>query len=289
MRHIEIDLTRDWVAHLRNQLTGFGYDISAICDDKKVIDTFLNLQKRLVSPVPREILKSNEFLCPPELQQGLSNVEGVIRQGGNLTPYLSKFIKKPDYDDPLLNHWDIHHIHLGSEIELDGFIKRTTQMLFCRFDNEKAYFISVLPHGSWTKQDMIKVLHKNWPESIKNFRINGAISLAHPITDNDVKILRKGNITSPIEVEPGVVYMLIGGGVSASGISADVVIQTDYCIDRLEAMQQYIIDNIEHIAASAKKQGLNLPTNLQFRGASRDEEVFAIEINCNLVVSLGKL
>nr|VFJ45621.1 MAG: hypothetical protein BECKFM1743A_GA0114220_1002710 [Candidatus Kentron sp. FM]VFJ49463.1 MAG: hypothetical protein BECKFM1743C_GA0114222_1007110 [Candidatus Kentron sp. FM]VFK13537.1 MAG: hypothetical protein BECKFM1743B_GA0114221_102844 [Candidatus Kentron sp. FM] len=290
MRHIEIDLYRDWVAHLRNQLTEFGCEIGAISDDEKVIHTFLNLQKRLISRIPREILKSKEFSCPQNLQQGLSNVEGIIRQGGYLTPYLSRSIKKPDYNDPLLNHWGIHHIHLGSGIEPDGFIKRTTRMLFCRFDNKKAYFINVLPHkDSWTRQGMIRVLHENWPESIRNFRMNGVFGLEHPITDDDVKILRNKNINVPIEVKPGIVYGLMGGCVSASGISADVVTQADYCIEQLEAMQRYIIDRIEEIAASAKKKGVDLPNNSQFRAAFQDEEVFAVEINCNLAVPLGKL
>ena len=65
--------------------------------------------------------------------------------------------------------------------------------------------------------------------------------------------------------------------------------QTDDYARRLERMQQIIIDRIEDIAASAKNQGVDFPSNLQFRAEFQDEEIYVMEINSNFAVPLGKL
>lgn len=288
MSNIEIDLYRDWVAHLRNELSGFGYSLDSY-EDEEVVHTFLNLLKRLVSPVPRRVLKSREFQCPEDLRQGLSDVERIITQGQALTPYLSRLIRRPDYDDPLLNHWGIHHIHLGTVMESDGFIKRTGPVLFCRFDEANAYLISVLPHGSWAKQEMVGVLHRNWSDSIKQFRLNGVNGLARPVSDQDVQTLRKRSVNSMVEIEEGVVYVPMGGGFATSGISVDVVRHADYCRGRLSSMQQSVIDNIAEIAKDAKNKGVAFPEKPQFGLEVKDDELYAVEINSMLAVRLGRL
>lgn len=288
MSNLEIDLYRDWVAHLRNELSVFGYSVGSY-GDEEVVHTFLNLLKRLVPPGPRHILKSREFQCPDELRQGLSDVERIIAQGQDLSPYLSRLLRRPDYDDPLLNHWGIHHIHLGTEVESDGFVKRTGPVLFCRFDGANAYLINVFRHGSWAKQEMVGVLHRNWPDSIRQFRLNGVIGSARPVPDHDVQKLRKGNVNSMVEIEEGVVYAPMGGGFSTSGISVDVVRHADYCIERLRSMQQSVIDNISEIAKEARKKGIALPDKPQFGLEVKDDEIYAVEINSMLAVRLGRL
>jgi len=288
MWNVEIDLYRDWVANLRNELSGFGYSVDSY-EDEVVVHTFINLLKRLVRPVPREILKSKEFQCPDDLCQGLSDVERIIAQGGDFSPYLSRLLRRPDYDDPLINHWGIHHIHLGTEMESDGFIKRTGPVLFCRFDETVAYFINVLPHGSWAKQEMVSVLHRNWPDSLRQFRLNGVIGLAHSVSDQDVQKLRKGNVNSMVEVEEGVIYAPIGGGFATSGVSVDVVRQADYCMERLRSMQQAVIENISEIAKEAENQNIVFPKNPQFGLEIKDDEIYAVEINSMLAVRLGRL
>jgi len=243
MYSIKIDLYNDWVKSLRSDLCTWGYSVTH-SKDEEVIHIYLNLLKRLVEPKPRKIFKSKEFKCPKSLLSGLLKVEEIIENGDNIKPYLSRLLLMAEYDDPLLNHWGIHHIHLGKKIESDGFIERTGPLLFCRFDNTNAYFINVLPHGSWSKQDMIRTLHNNWPESIRQFRLKGNVSLTKPITDRHVNKLRNGNVNTVVEIEEGVIYAPIGGGVSTSGISVDLVRQGNYCVKRLGAMQQAVIDNI---------------------------------------------
>ena len=285
---MEINLYGDWIASLRDELTNYGYDISS-SDDKNVTHIYLNLLKRLVAPMPRVIKKSNGFVCPNELSEGLIQVERKIKLGEDLSPNLSRLLRRSNFNDPLLNHWGIHHIHLGSTIDADGFVARTGPVLFARFDNENAYFIDILPHGSWALQNLVSILHNNWPDSIQQFLLKGIVGLARPVTDADVSNLRKANINTMVELEENVVYAPMGGGFSTSGISVDVVRQSDRCKDRLESMQKHLIENIERIKKNAEASGLSLPDDPKFGLEMRDNIVYAVEINIMLGVKLGEL
>lgn len=54
--------------------------------------------------------------------------------------------------------------------EPNGFVNRTGPVLFARFDEQNAYLINVWSHGNWTNQDMIRIIHNNWPESIEDLK-----------------------------------------------------------------------------------------------------------------------
>lgn len=286
---MEIDLYRDWVAYLRSELDAFGYNTTQMTTPESVVHTFLNLTKRLVRPTPRKVLKAKAFSCPSNLEAGLSEVERKILAGGDISTHLSRLLRNPTFNDPLLNHWDIHHVHLGTTVESDGFVTRTGPVLFARFDDENAYFIDVLPHGSWSLQRLVEELHDNWPESIRQFRLNGVISLARSVSDDDVKTLRKRNVNTMVDLGGGNVYTPIGGGYSTSGLSTNVVIQSDLCLSRLREMQKAVIDNISTIAAKAEEKGLSFPESPQFGLQIEGGKLFAVEVNSMIAVPLGEL
>lgn len=286
---MEIDLYRDWVAHLKNELAAFGYDITQMQSPEAVVHTFLNLTKRLVRPIPRTVLRAQSFSCPSDLATGLAEVERKISSGEDLSPHLSRLLRNPSFNDPLLNDWGIHHVHLGTTIDSDGFVVRTGPVLFARFDNTNAYLIDVLAHGSWSLQRLVKELHDNWPASIKHFCLNGVLGLATPVSDKDVATLRKGNVNTMVDLGGGVVYAPIGGGYSTSGLSTEVVIQSDRCARLLRQMQQAIIENIDAIAKDAKEKGAAFPDCPRFELQIDNGDLYAIEVNCMVAVPLGEL
>jgi hypothetical protein len=286
---MEIDLYRDWVAHLKNELAAFGYNTTQMQSPEAVVHTFLNLTKRLVRPIPRTVLKAQTFFCPTELTGGLAEVERKIAAGEDLSPHLSRQLRSPSFNDSLLNDWGIHHIHLGTTVDADGFVTRTGPVLFARFDNTSAYLIDVLPHGSWSLQRLVKELHDNWPTSIKHFRINGVLGLATAVSDKDVATLRKGNVTTMVDLGGGIVYFPIGGGYSTSGLSTEVVIHSDRCAMRLRQMQQAVIQNIDAIANEAKAKGTPFPDCPRFELQIDCGNLYAVEVNCMVAVPLGEL
>lgn len=286
---MEIDLYRDWVAHLKNELAAFGYNTTQMQSPEAVVHTFLNLTKRLVRPIPRVVLKSQTFSCPTELVSGLAEVERKITAGEDLSPHLSRQLRSPSFNDALLNDWGIHHVHLGTTVDSDGFVTRTGPVLFARFDNTNAYFIDVLPHGSWSLQRLVKELHDNWPSSIKHFRLNGVVGLAITVSDKDVATLRKSNVNTMVDLGRDVVYAPIGGGCSSSGLSTEVVIHSNRCAMRIRQMQQAVIQNIDAIAKEAKENGIAFPDRPRFELQIDNGKLYAVEVNCMVGVLLGEL
>ncbi|MCY3938421.1 MAG: hypothetical protein OXG22_08720 [Chloroflexi bacterium] len=286
-RTIEIDLYRDRVEICRTELIRFGYAIAGIIDDAELMRIYLNVCHRLVSVHPRQILKSKDFSCSPEHQGSLTQIERVTRNGGDLTPYLSRKILNAEYNDPLLNDWGIHHLHLGANTERDGFVSRTGPLLFCRFEDEKAYFIDVLKHGSWTMQRLLETMHENWPGLLSQFQLHGV--KGDRLTDRQIETLRNKRLNYCIEMKDGTVYGPPGGGITSAGTNMIDVAKADYIFFSAQKEQQRIIDNIEEIAADAHRQGVVLPDPARFRLRDIDGQFYAVEVNSKIGVPLDSL
>jgi hypothetical protein len=284
---IKMDFYRDWISHLRRVLVRAGY--TPATDQEEVSMQYFNLLRRLIPVVPRKVLVAKEFTCPPELQPGLDLVKKKIEQGIDLRSHLSRRIVDLDYDDDLLNDWDIHHLHLGTTLDTDGFVKRTGPVLFVRFDDLNAFFINVLGHGSWTNQDMIRTIHRNWPESIEQFRIKGFARLNKPVTDKDVKKSRAAHVISLIEPEPGVVYGPTGMGLTSAGIGVEVVRTSDHYAGLMKIYEDVIKDNVDELTDKIKAEGVDLGKELSFTLKIMGKNVCAYEEKHNVTVDLGEL
>ena len=109
---IDIDLRRDLVTFFRTKLVRLGYNVVDVTDDHELVCGYFGVCRRLISLEPRHILKSKNFSCIPEHRNALTEIEQLILDGGDLSPYLSKKIANFNYNDPLLNDWGIHHLTL---------------------------------------------------------------------------------------------------------------------------------------------------------------------------------
>lgn len=227
------DLNKDWLRLVKKELESSGHNLSNLSDDEISIK-FYSLEKRSISIKPRKVLKSKDFVCPPNLQEGLELLENRIKNGDDLRQYLSRKLKNINDSDGLLFDWSIYHLHLGIVKEADGFVERTGPLLYARFDDEFAYFINIFNHGAWTMQSLLKSVHQNWPNSIERFRLKDVIGVETVFSDKEIGHLRNANINTVIEVEPGVVYAGPGMGFTASGDSIDSV---DKHIDRITGLE----------------------------------------------------
>ena len=258
---------------------------------------YLNLRRRLVSPGPRTVLLAHEFTCPPDLAGDFELVRRKIEVGEDLRPHLSRGFMNLDSHDMLLNDWGIHHLHLGTEMEPDGFVTRTGPVLFVRFAATAAYLLSVHEHGSWARQDFVRVLHRNWPDSISMWRLRGVLGLATEVTDEDISKLRsikipgekkkRAAVSTFVEVEPGVVYAPIGGGYSTAQTSIVVVRDCDRLLDALQGYEDAVRDRIPAFLNEAQSQGLPIGDELSFKLRKVGNHVVAIEENTKAVLSLS--
>jgi hypothetical protein len=294
---IRIDLYGDWIEMLKSDLIANGYSISSDSTPDNICHRYFNVKRRLIEPVPRSILLSSEFTCPQEQLAGLDLVKKKIASGEDLKPHLSEQINNTDYDDGMLNDWGIYHLHLGILLQNNGFIERTGPLLYARFTHDSAYLINIYPHGKWALQDLMKIVHHNWPELLLPYSLkqDGLISLGHSPIDSDIKAFRKNTINALIQMEDGTVYFPPGGGVATSklsrkstgGVSSDVLTKCNHMYRRLNDMEKLFFENINLISDEAKRKGCSEENILKFKLVFDGLNAFAFDEQVGISVDLG--
>lgn len=139
-------------------------------------------------------------------------------------------IKQLNYDDDMLSHWGVQHLHLSSEIENDGYVKRTRELLFVLFRDTKAYLIGIFDHNSWCDTDIIKIIHYNWPKELTIFKTN---SDTKKLTSQEYKTLRSKNACSTIVMDDGTEYLSPAFGVTSNGAPISATLNSNNIIHTL--------------------------------------------------------
>jgi hypothetical protein len=297
MTTIKMDFVSDWADYVTSELLSRGYAVPAGLSPEELCHRYLNLTRRLISPAPRKVLLAREFTCPAELAQSFEVLRQKIESGDDLRPHLSRGFMNLDSHDMLLNDWGIHHLHLGIAVQSDGFVERTGPVLFARFTATNAYLISVHEHGSWSRQEFVKVLHHNWPDSISMWRLRGVVGLATEVTDDDIAQLRsikipgekkkRAAVSTMVEVEPGVVYAPIGGGYSTAQTSVVVVRDCDRILDTLQGYEDAVREAIPALMKEAEAKQSPAGDELSFKLRIVKNRIYVIEENTKAVLSLS--
>jgi hypothetical protein len=154
-----------------------------------------------------------------------------IEAGEDLTPHLSRAVRVVHHDDAATPHhrrpdldlllaaWGIHHLHLGTETEPDGFVARSSELLFALVTASDAYLIGIFDHQSWAKREVLEALVRSWPEAELIPRSRSAIGLSQRYTDEESLQLRNAGLSLAIEID-GSVYL--PRGQTMTGIPMDV-------------------------------------------------------------------
>lgn len=192
---------------------------------------FMNLEMKLIKPLPRVVFKSKELLAHPlsiDQADALAYIEEKIKKGKDLTFHQSKGVLKPEYNDQLLNHWFIHHLHLSNT--KDGkFYKRTRDVLFAAFNREQAFLIDIRPHGRdgepnvFSKQEFLEIIDRNWPGVLKVHSHPDAEFLNNKYTDAELAMLRKRGLSVTTTAVNGKIITNPGVGITTSGHNLLVV------------------------------------------------------------------
>jgi hypothetical protein len=157
--------------------------------------------------------------------------------------------------DGLLNEWGVHHFHLGTEMTTDGsgLVVRTGPVVFARVADDDFYAINVYGHGAWEKISVLESLHRNWPDAIRSYRLNGI--QGEPLTEEQRRNLRNANIQAATTVSDGTVYMAIGGGVASAGSSAEALRRSDMLESDVERLQTAIEEQIPKFLPNLQRGG----------------------------------
>jgi hypothetical protein len=216
---IAADFENDWVQYLRNTgLPACGLTYDNVHTPHENTMRFLNANnRRIPSPRLRAIHESCELMIPAGYRKDYESLLALIRDGGDLKPYLSRDILKkgrPDRNDGLLNSWGIQHLHFRTA--------GTDQLLFCMITDTDVFMIQTLPHNEkhlWVDRQLLQIMHDNWPEQISKGKVNCLSRENHPADKSAT--LRGLNANFLTTMDDGTIYLAPGGGMMASGDSQE--------------------------------------------------------------------
>lgn len=248
------DFINDWVLYLRNTglpACGLAYDDARTPHENTM--RFLNANnRRIPSQMSRAIHESRELVIPVGHRQDYESLLELIRNGGDLKPYLSRDILKkgrPDRNDGLLNAWGIQHLHFR--------ISGTAKLLFCMITDTDVFMIQTLPHNEkhlWVDRQLLQIMHDNWPERISKGKVNCLSRENHPADKS--AILRGLNANFLTTMDDGTIYLAPGGGMMASGDSQEDKMNCVKIFSELPYWQSTVAQSAAEIRAA-----LGLPTS----------------------------
>lgn len=257
------DLRDEMLRWLRSN----GYQDPKRLDHDGVSFAFHNVHRRLIAPDPRKVVWSRQLRArAPVLhsfhQTGLAEIERRATAGEDLTPHLSRRVRKTDYYDGLLDDWGIHHLHLGTTIGTDGHVVdpphgtpwHNGEILYVYVRPDAIYLLDVLGHGAhFGNEHLIDVLHSNWPDLIARYKYPDVyIELISPPTAEERVDLRRGGVQVPAATtKDGTMYFPLGGGISTSRMGARNVTESDYLFDTYAELQRGLQEAAESLGRTA--------------------------------------
>ncbi|MCR6732610.1 MAG: hypothetical protein NVV83_00190 [Afipia sp.] len=241
---------------------------------------FGNWKSRIVSAQPRQVrgsvaLLANPLSKDPQYQPVLDQIIAKIETGADLKPHLSRAIrhgykpnpsgKKRDRQDLdlLLNDWNVHHLHLSTTVQSDGFVERTGPLLFAVFTQDTAYLIDIVDHGGWTREHVIATIINEWPNKGLVWELNGIQPARVPQTEDERKKLRNAHVNSHFYFN-NKVYMA-AGGLTTAGTSLKNTMSVQDLFRRIKAFEQTIKSDPEYLKKTAERFGSSLPPNPALR------------------------
>lgn len=247
------DFFDDWVSILKDTLSSrWGYDVSSI-PDSDIPLVYFNSEKKRPEKQIRKLILADSFSCPQEVRVGWEKLRERVESGKDLTLNLSKKIHKHNYKDPMLNDWGIHHFHLNENMNGE-FSHGTRLLVFALLVDDSFYAIGIFDHDSWVDQEIVEIMHRNWPTVLGKYKIRDII-LTNQFTKTERLTLRAKNANSFVTVGDGTVYAPIGGGSTGSGFGTEAAMKTISQKRMLRNLEKHLAGQLESLRDTLEEQG----------------------------------
>lgn len=206
---------------------------------------YININEKLIDAKKRTVKISRELRdkdLGENYNRSLKLIKNKFKNGKNVNPYLSKFAKKPTKRDLLLYDWGIHHLHLNSKINSNGYVERSDYLLFFMLDEDNVYFIDVSKHKlpdrtEFSQQNLLLIVKRNWPYLIEKYKLNSEFTIEKSYTDKEISEIRKKGAMVLTEID-GDYYGLIGGGITTARTNIQHTIKCDAVFEILEKLTE---------------------------------------------------
>jgi hypothetical protein len=123
----------------------------------------------------------------------------------------------------------------------NGFVARSSSLLFAIFRPGDAYLIGIFEHGDWALTRLVEIAVRNWPEANLFAQSRTAIGLTARFDDDDRLELRESGLTMMLEVD-GRVYSPPGQSLAGTPLAAGR--HTDTIEWTLERIRESVDDEL---------------------------------------------
>lgn len=290
---ITLNFEEDVRRQIIKALTSAGYTVNEPVSLERLVRQFLNYEHRLILPRPRKAFRSRELsqkFCALAVRQRqvLEEIERKSQVGENLNIFLSENLTDLDYDDLLLNDWHIYHLHLGSSIpRRNGFVKRSRELVYVYIQDNALYMIDVLDHKAFGKQELVEILHFNWPHAIEKFRATGFSAGSTRLSAKQRERIRYRGVNSLVVMPDDTAYWPFGGGYSSAGLGTRAVIGTDVFLDKVKQWEIGCRNSRSQILANIEAQTKMKLKELYLELIFMENEWIIIECQTNIRIMLN--
>lgn len=251
----------------------------------KLLELYIYLQKRMITPIKRNVILSNELIYKithKEINNDLINVINIIKMefenGIDVNPRLSKSLEQISFNDKLLNDWNIYHLHLSNHKNNKEyyFYDRTSQLLFIYLTNSTAYFLDICDEHKnnpviFSQQKLLKIIDDNWHDLLSKYRLSEIVSV--DVKDDLNRAIARDKNTFYFETINGKVYLPPGGGLTSAGTSQRCLKITDDIINEIKTILYYYLK---------KYQSSNSINNLFFKIKLEKDKIILSEEKTNM-------
>jgi hypothetical protein len=196
---------------------------------RELLHIYGNWRGRHPYPRPRVVHRSREMDASAEAQTFSPAIDELVRKmqaGEDLKPHLSRAVdtaflstqeraalprSQRERDlDRMLADWGIHHLHLSSVVEADGFVQRGNELLFAVFTRDDAYLVGIYTHRDWLHEDLVPIIVRNWPGVGPFRKLNYAQGPVQPSTDEQRRRNRRAGVSGGFVEVDGEWYGTLG-------------------------------------------------------------------------------
>lgn len=281
-----------------------GRDSFAKMDISKLLIIYWNWMSRVVPPRHYKVhqsreLRANPLAGDPRYMPALHRIIDLLENAQEVSQHLSRSVTvayqaKPEKItslakyrdlDLLLNDWGVHHLHLSTELDSDGFVMRTKPLLFAVFKQDTAYLIDIFDHGGWASDAIPEIILRNWPDAgiIHELPV---LASRESYTDIEKIGLRNAGLTTAYEARDGKVYMF-NAGLTTAGTSVHAVQAANQILDRIEWFEKQLVADPAWLEGIMRERGVEPPATRQFTFLFLNSGYGVVEINSGFLVRLA--
>jgi hypothetical protein len=284
------DFFADMATIVGKELAAAGYSLDPSLGADDIVIRYRNVARRRISRKPRTVLVAKELQCPTQAQTGFEMVRDKARNGDDLRPHQSRKLANSDFDDSLLNDWGINHLHLGTTLGADGFMARTGPVLLVRVTPSEFYCIAIMDHGKghypWSKQELLEIIHNNWPASIASSTLRGS-ALEWNATDEEIKKLRAAGVNVITQRADGTIHAPPGGGIATDGTGMAVMNDVTSFRRLCSRLERLVGQKLPELLQEADRMGVKMTPPHRFHLKIEAGRTRAVEETTQAFVEFG--